>query len=86
MTTDREAHDTFKGLRLKNPRWSRADYEACAAVLKSGFENGLVAPEFSGRAYAAAYLDLATRYADMFAEDNPAFKRDLFLKACGVLQ
>lgn len=27
---------------------------------------------------------LAGRFADMYAKDNPRFKRDLFMKACGV--
>ena len=35
-------------------------------------------------AYHGALSDLAENMADMLQQDNPLFKRDVFLAACGV--
>lgn len=90
MTTDRDAHDAFKGLRLKNPRWTWKDYDMVAESLNHELReiSGIFGPTQPLRTadMRETVKSITERFADTFAEDNPAFKRDLFLKACGVLQ
>jgi hypothetical protein len=52
---------------------SKKDYEAVARILSDS------------RAISDAALPyLAEKFADWFADDNPRFDRERFLKACGL--
>ncbi len=52
---------------------TRKDYIIVAQILSS--YKDLIADEFT-------YHDLVDEFAGYFAEDNPNFKFDLFVKAC----
>ena len=57
---------------------SKRDYESVAATIRKQVE------QWPGRGthYNMAYA-IATELADVFEQDNRAFKRNLFLTACG---
>jgi hypothetical protein len=70
-------------LRLKKPRYSKKDYEMIAATLEK-HSNPLLSPGMVARIQEATVKSIAQDLAVQFAEDNPMFSRERFLKACGV--
>ena len=52
---------------------TRKDYVAVAEIL-SGYQNAMIDNYW--------WEDLVNDFANLFAEDNPNFKRDKFTKAC----
>lgn len=63
-------------LRLKNPRWTKRDYEMVAEVLKNRYSEK-----------NSEVIDmLAFHFAEKFGKDNAAFNEKRFLTACGVTE
>ena len=58
-----------------NSKFQRRHYEAIAKVLRSEFNGGLEC-EF------ITLLIVMDKLVEMFAEDNPAFDSDKFIRAC----
>lgn len=68
---------------------TQKDYQEFAALIKSRLiSNGENFQMRSNRIPAAARAHedriIAERMANIFAADNPRFKRDVFLSACGL--
>lgn len=63
--------------------FTRKDYRAVAQVIRSQWEAEVEASKLRGDSMDGVFAveSLTFRIADMFALDNPAFKRDLFLRA-----
>ena len=53
---------------------TRKDYVAVAEILES----------YSNEIELTVFTDLVNEFADMFAEDNPNFKEEKFVEACGL--
>lgn len=56
--------------------FTRAHYAKVAAVIR----------EVSQHRSPAAALMVAEAFRDMFAQDNPRFNAEKFMRACGVVQ
>lgn len=62
------------------PRFTRSHYVAIADALQA------TRTADTADLFTADAIDrVATRMADTFRRDNPAFRLDLFLRACGVV-
>lgn len=62
---------------------TRRHFEAIAARISARFRNA----EYAARdasSYRHALQDLTSDLADICAQENPAFNRERFLKACGI--
>lgn len=59
-------------------KFSRRHYEALAVVFKLALDNNPTAAE------EATIQSVIKRVADKLTEDNPAFNRSRFMKACGL--
>ena len=61
--------------------FSKRHYEAIALVLQDAAHDPIMVHETGKR--TKTHLDLlVTRFVDLFARDNPQFKRDRFERAC----
>jgi hypothetical protein len=61
------------------PSFSRKDYELAASVINQTWQASIF-----GEPHKAACVDIADEFAGVFADDNPKFDRDRFMKACGL--
>ena len=67
---------------MTRPLFERRHYEAIARILHDGL---VFKPAWSiARWEVSAHVEfLVENFAEMFATDNPNFKRELFMKAVG---
>lgn len=69
---------------------TRKDYVAVADVIaysrnQTGVSAGKPPADDTLAGYIVALNDVSFALADQFAKDNPAFNRDKFLAACGMV-
>ncbi len=67
-------------------RLTKGQYEALAGVFKRGMDatEGIPTDNIMYKTITEVIATLAGCYADLFEESDPEFKRDVFLKGCGL--
>ena len=72
-------------------RWTRKDYESTANVLRTlrrrvsdQVKDGEITGDYA-QGVEDTHRDLCKSWADAYEFDNPRFKRELFLTACGYV-